>query len=311
MQQGAKAKAPQPHNFSPKRWVFFGTPREAVLVLDALERAGFLPALVVTQPDRPKGRGMKLAASPVKEWARERRIAVLQPASLKDPAQEERAALSRTSWEFFVVAAYGLIIPQWLLDIPRAGALNVHPSLLPRYRGPSPIQSQLRADDRACGVSIIAMDAQMDHGPIVAQKSVPPPAWPLPAPRLGEILWREGGALLAATLPRWLSGDIAPLPQDHARATYTRKLKKEDGLIDLAGDPYQNYLKYCALQPWPGVYFLHRPPHGAPQRIKITDAHFAHDAFIPRIVVPEGKKPLPYEIWRTAHPQGNVSPQGA
>ena len=190
----------------------------------------------------------------------------------------------------FIVAAYGKILPPALLAAPHQGTLNVHPSLLPKYRGASPIEGQLLADDRECGVSIMLIDEKMDHGSIVAQASITPDPWPLRARVLEELLAREGGKLLAEAIPPYLAGEIPPEPQDHTRATFVKKIKKEDGLIDLAADGYQNYLKFCAYDEWPGSFFFDN--NG--KRIKITDATFENGKFTPTRVIPEGKKEVAY-----------------
>ncbi|NBD73423.1 methionyl-tRNA formyltransferase, partial [Patescibacteria group bacterium] len=168
-------------------FVFFGTPELATVVLDELEAAGLVPTLITTQPDRPRGRGRALAPPPVKIWAHERGIDVLQPENLRDdPALD---VLLNSEWSYFVVAAFGMLIPKRLLEHPAHGCLNVHPSLLPKYRGSTPVQSQILADDPSCGVSIILLDEEVDHGPVLAQASISPEEWPLRASVLNGILW--------------------------------------------------------------------------------------------------------------------------
>lgn len=265
------------------RSVFFGTPRFAVTVLTALEEHGVLPSIVVTAPDRPAGRGLKLTPPPIKGWAAAHDIPCLQPASLKE-ASEELAIIQNSDWDVFLVAAYGKILPQSILDIPHHGTLNVHPSLLPRFRGASPIEAQILADERTVGVSIMQIDAEMDHGPLLAQASVTLDEWPIRARDLEVLLAAEGGALLSESLPAYLNGGLVPSPQDHAHATFCKKIKKEDGLIDLSIDGYQNYLKYCAYDEWPGTFFF---KNGV--RMKITEADFENGLFMPIRVIPEGK----------------------
>ena len=272
---------------------YFGTPRFSVWVLEELERAGLAPSLIVTQPDKPQGRGLKLAAAPAKAWAAEHGVVALTPRTLTrdDPDME---LLWNSDWDLFIVAAYGKIIPPELLALPRKGTLNVHPSLLPRFRGPSPIESQILADEKETGVSIMLLDDELDHGPVVAQASVTPEEWPVPASLLEEILARAGGELLAEAIPLWLSGEVTAEPQDHARATFTKKIAKGDGLIDLGADGYQNYLAYCAYDEWPGSYFF-MEKNGKKLRVKITDARFENGTFVPVRVIPEGKKEVNYE----------------
>ena len=262
--------------------VFFGTPQFAVYVLEELEKAGVVPSLIVTAPDRPKGRGLVLTPPPVKDWALARDIAYLQPEKL---AGDDLDVLLNTEWDLFIVAAYGKILPEPLVHAPTHGTLNVHPSLLPKFRGASPIESQILADERTVGVTIMKLDKEMDHGPIVSQASITLDEWPIRARDLEELLAREGGALLAETLEPYMDGSLKPTEQDHTQATFTKKIKKEDGLIDLSADGYQNYLKFCAYDEWPGTFFF---KDGT--RIKIVDADLKNGLFVPLRVIPEGKK---------------------
>lgn len=277
---------------------FFGTPRFAVYVLDALEKTGVLPDVVITAPDRPAGRGLELHAPPVKDWALERDIPVLQPENLKQES-EVLALLKNSEWDLFLVAAYGKILPKDVLDTPQKGALNVHPSLLPKFRGASPIESQILSDEKTVGVTIMFMDEKMDHGSILAQASVTPEDWPLKASVLEAMLATIGGELLAETIPAWLGGSITPEEQHHDLATFTKKITKEDGLIEIGGRPtsvmeeYEKYLKYCAYDGWPGVYFF-AEKNGKKVRVKITDAEYKSGAFLPLKVIPEGKKEIAY-----------------
>ena len=266
------------------RIVYFGTPSFSTLVLDALDAAGYTPTVVVTVPDRPAGRGLEMTSSPVKQWALAHEVPVVQPESLKDDSAE-LDLIKNSEWDLFIIAAYGKILPQSILNIPAHGALNVHPSLLPRFRGSSPIESQILQDEKEVGVSVMVMDAKMDHGPILAQARIVPDPWPVKARELEEVLWSEGGALLAESIPAYLDGSLKPEEQNHAKATLTSKLSKEDGLIDLSADGYQNYLKFCAYDGWPGTYFFQDG-----KRIKINDAVLENGQFKPLRVTPEGKK---------------------
>ncbi|XKT74328.1 MAG: methionyl-tRNA formyltransferase [Patescibacteria group bacterium UBA2163] len=273
--------------------VFFGTPHFAVQTLEALEAAQLLPDIVITAPDKPAGRGLLLKPSPVKEWAEDREIPVLEPESLKKDS-ETLDLLYNSEWDLFIVSAYGKILPKAIIDLPAHGTLNVHPSLLPRFRGASPIESQILENEQNTGVTIMLMDEELDHGPVLAQASVTPEEWPLTAPLLDELLGHVGGELLTETIPTWIAGEITPEAQNHDKATYTRKIEKADGEIDLTDDGYQNYLKYCAYSGWPGTFFRHIKNDGDMIRVKITDATFEDGAFIPRLVVPEGKKETEY-----------------
>lgn len=240
-------------------FVFFGTDDFSVIVLDELKKAGLLPALVITQPDRPKGRGLTLTPPPAKEWARENGIECLQPEVLDSSFHY---TLHAKRYTLFVVASYGLILPRHILDIPKHGTLNVHPSLLPKYRGATPLESQILNDEKEVGVTIMLMDEKMDHGPIVSCYQLPTTHYQLQpkASELRKTLAREGGKLLARTIPRWIAGEIKAVPQDDSQATYTRKFAKEDGLIDLAGDAKQNFLKIQAFVGSIGTYFFASPP---------------------------------------------------
>ena len=272
--------------------VFFGTPQLSVWVLEELKAAGIVPALIVTAPDTPQGRNLKLEPTPVKAWAQENDVPVLEAPSLKDRATIPE--LANSEWDLFIVAAYNFILPQWLLDLPKHGTLNVHPSLLPKLRGPSPVRSAILRDQKdAVGVSVMLLDAQIDHGPIVAQATVELENWPIAGHILDELLFREGGRLLAEAIPPWLSGEVTPEEQNHDQATFSKKFTKEDGLLDLNDDPYKNYLKFCAFDGWPGTYFF--VTHKAKQlRVKITDAAYQDQEFAIKKVIPEGKKEVGY-----------------
>jgi methionyl-tRNA formyltransferase len=272
-------------------FVFFGTPQFAVFVLEELLREGLKPSLVVTAPDKPQGRGLLLTPSPVKVWAEKNKIPFLQPVKLDDAFVAE---LKTNSYELFIVAAYGKIIPKEVLDIPSHGTLNVHPSLLPKYRGASPLQSQILEGEKEIGVTIMLIDEEMDHGPIVAQQKVDVEEMPS-APKLLEILAHSGGKLLSEIIPKWIDKKIKPKEQNHEEATFTKKITKEDGLINLKNDDqYKNYLKYLALDPWPGIYFfaLRREQK---IRVAIKKAEFVDDKFIIKEVLPEGGKVMAFD----------------
>jgi methionyl-tRNA formyltransferase len=273
------------------RIAFFGTPELAVYVLDVLDEAGITPSMIITAPDKPAGRKLKQTPSPTKTWADTHDIETAQPHSMQD--NDELELLMNSEWDLFIVAAYNHILPLHVLQIPKHGTLNVHPSLLPKNRGPSPIRSALLHDERdAVGVSIIALDTEMDHGPIVAQATVELEQWPVLGRELDAILFTEGGRLLTEVIPLWLSGGITPVEQEHSKATVTKKIKKIDGEIQRTQDGYINYLKYCAYDGWPGVFFFHNG-----KRIKVTQASYKDDSFVIEKVIPEGKKEIPYSVW--------------
>lgn len=272
------------------KFAYFGTPIFSTFVLDELEQASFIPSLVVTTPDKPAGRGLELNQSAVKKWAVARDIPVLQPEKFDENAV---ATLRAAKYEFMVVAAYGKILPASVLSITKGKNLNVHPSLLPRYRGTSPVESQILADEKNVGVSVILMDEQMDHGPVVVKERIEIPEWPIARDTLNERLWHAGGKLLADSLPAWLSGTILPTPQNHTDATFTKKMDKEDGLVDLGADGRKNYLKYLAYEGWPGTYFFVQKDDKQ-VRVKITKASFVNGKFVIERVIPEGKREMAY-----------------
>lgn len=236
----------------PIRAVFMGTPRFAVPALTALADVGCDIVGVYTQPDRRSGRGRRHAASPVKQAALERGLPVFQPASIRRDA-DARAQLTTLEPHLIVVAAYGLFLPPETLRLPPLGALNIHPSLLPRYRGPSPVAAAILADDVATGVTVIQLDEGMDSGPILAQAETPIGAAET-ADALTARLFDMGAALLADILPKWSAGDIAPAPQDESRATITRLLSREDGAIDWRMTAVQIARQARAYHPWPGSF---------------------------------------------------------
>jgi methionyl-tRNA formyltransferase len=276
------------------RIVFFGTPDIAVWVLEELHAKNIIPDLIVTNPDTPQGRKMLFTPPPVKRWAGERDIEVVQPASLRDEAVHER--LLRGDYDLFIVAAYGKMLPKEIVDAPVHKTLNVHPSLLPKFRGASPIRSAILEDERNTGVSIIELDEEMDHGPIIAQAPVviDEKDWPLRGTVLDEKLARMGGALLAETIPAWIDGTITPKEQNHEEATFCSKITKADGEITLTDDPYKNLLKIRAYDGWPGTFF-YTEHHGVRTRVKIIDAELASDGSLHILrVIPEGKKEMDY-----------------
>lgn len=231
--------------------VFIGTPDFAVPSLRRLAKAGHKIAAVVTQPDRPAGRGRRAAPPPVKTAAEQLGLRVLQPETLRDPAVvAEIAALEP---EVLVAVAYGQLLRPDVLAIAPKGVLNVHPSLLPRWRGASPITAAILAGDVETGVTIMLMDAGLDSGPVLAQERVAVEASDT-AGYLGGRLAARGAALLVHTLPRWLASQIQPAPQDDSQATVCRLVRKEDGAIDWSLPASDTWRRVRAYNPWPGAY---------------------------------------------------------
>ena len=233
------------------RTVFMGTPAFAVPVLMALVEGGYHVVGVYTQPDRPTGRGRTVAVSPVKRFALDLGFEVYQPPSLKDTAAlEELEALKP---EVMVVAAYGLIIPQQMLDLPPHGMVNVHPSLLPRHRGPSPVANAILEGDEVTGVTIILVGPRVDAGPVLGSRQVKIEAEATTG-TLTTTLFQVGADLLMETLPRWLRGEIEPQPQDEAQATSSRMLSKKDGEIDWRLPALEIWRRVRAFDPWPSTH---------------------------------------------------------
>ncbi len=257
------------------RVVFMGTPEFAVPSLAALLAEGYQVAGVYTRPDRGAGRGRQVAASPVKALARANGLPVYQPRTLRDEAvQAELAALAP---DLIVVAAFGLIIPPAVLDLPRFGCLNVHGSLLPRHRGAAPIAAAIMAGDTQAGISIMRLDAGLDTGPVLSKASLPI----APDETTGSLtprLARLGAELLVATLPPWLAGQLEAVPQDEAQATYAPRLGKDAGQIDWSQSVAAIARQVRAYNPWPSAFTLWRGDN-----LKVIGAHVADGADLPPV----------------------------
>ena len=239
-------------NPPPWRTVFMGTPACAIPVLDALAaNPETAPVAVSTPPDRRRGRGRKPEPPPVKRRALELGIPVAQPASLSDPGAV--AQLASYQPDIIVVAAYGRLLPPNVLALPRFGCLNLHPSLLPRHRGPAPVAGTILAGDAVTGISVMLLDEGMDTGPIIAQRprAIAPDD---DAATLTDALFRDGAALLHEIIPQWAAGAITAAPQDDARATYTAKIERADGQADWTLPAPQLARMQRAYTPWPGLY---------------------------------------------------------
>ena len=194
------------------KFAFFGSSRFSVIVLGELEQAGYIPACIITTPDKPRGRKLILTPTPVKGWAIAKNIKVLDPIRLDAGFIKELNPLvtnqrSGDHWDLFIVASYGKIISDAIINIPKCKTLNVHPSLLPKYRGASPLQNTILDDTKQTGVSIIRIDEKMDHGPIIAQENMNIDKWPT-YEGFEEMMARKGGQLLAKTMPEWVKDKI-------------------------------------------------------------------------------------------------------
>ncbi|MFA6253637.1 MAG: methionyl-tRNA formyltransferase [Candidatus Paceibacterota bacterium] len=295
-------------------FAFFGTDEFSVKVLETLKGRGLVPSLIVTVPDKPKGRKMIMTPPLVKVWGEENGVKIIQPASLKNfladpksdlvPQSTTSDQLSKKDFEkldFSLVASYGKIIPQEILDLPTHGTLNIHPSLLPKYRGPSPLETAILNGDSETGVTIIKLDTEMDHGPVLAQEpfdlsseqGVPLYNFEQLRDKTAEL----GAELLVKFLPDYLSdlpaqaGKIELQEQGHDQATYTKKFVKPDGFLDPSSSTLINYRKILALNPWPGTYLEYPGPTGK-IRVIIRQAHLEENELVYDLVTPEGRKEM-------------------
>jgi methionyl-tRNA formyltransferase len=283
-------------------FIFFGTDSFSVGVLDELKTAGLIPQIIVTAPDRPAGRGNKMKKPEVKIWAEENNVKILQPEKLDSDFVKQIEG----EWDMFALASFGKIIPNSVLEISKKGMLNVHPSLLPKYRGASPIESAMLADDKNTGVTIMLVDSDMDHGPILLQEVVEIKEWPTKI-ELETQLAKTGGQLLAQSMIMYQNDEIVPIEQDHEKATFTKKISKTDGLItpDFVLDAEELdtesareiFLKIQALNPWPGVYFFFKK-QGEDLRVKITEAEWINDNIKIKKVLPAGKNEMSWENFK-------------
>ena len=237
------------------RFAFFGTSVDSRFALEALEARGLAPALVIDSKTFPD-------------------------------------ELYNTEWDFFVVASYGKILPKDILDLPRHGCLNIHPSLLPKFRGPSPYVSAILEDERETGVTVMLMEQKMDAGPILAQAriAIEEADWPPKGLLLSQMLFTEGANLLAEALPLWIKGRLVPESQDESKATYTKKFNDADALINPQGGR-ADFLKIRAFDKSPRAYFINTKG----KRVIVTEANWKDGAIEIIKVLPEGKKEMSYE----------------
>lgn len=271
---------PQLHSF-----VYFGTPGVAAQTLLVLIEHGFVPALVVTSPDAPRGRGLSLTPSETKTLALEHAIEVFTSTSLDENAIGE---IKKHGCQYALCVAYGKIFPEALINAFPLGVLNVHYSLLPKYRGASPLEGALLAGETETGVTIQKMVKELDAGDIIAQESIAINESET-ARELRPRLIHMGAELLVKTLPDYLGSKIAPHEQDRSKATRSGKFNKDDGKLDLVDDPRKNWNKYRAFADSIGTYFIKDG-----KRYKITHAAFKNGTFVVERVIPEGKRETVY-----------------
>jgi len=275
----------QNHNL---KFVFFGTPDVASETLDILKDAGYVPSLIVTATDKPQGRKMILTPPPVKIWAIENNVEYIQPEKLNE---EIVTKLKSANADLFTVVAYGKILKEEIINMPTLGSINIHYSILPKYRGASPVESAILNGDTKTGISIQQMQYQMDAGPILAIEEVEIQKEET-APELRKKLIKLGGDLLVNILPKIINKEISPIPQNEDEATFCKKIKKEDGLVDLEKDnPIDIYNKYRAYKAWPRIFYFENE-----KRIIITEAILDKDnKFIIKKIIPEGGKEQEYK----------------
>ena len=291
-------------------FAFFGASEFAVKILDRLIENGYIPSLVVTAPDKTKGRKMIMTPPPIKIFAQKHNLKIIQSESLA--VKPPLGGLTAKWLDLFIVASYGKIIPKSILDIPKFGTLNVHPSLLPKFRGPSPIQSFILSGAEKTGVTIMLMDEQVDHGQILLQTEFEAQSTKheirnkfriqhsenlkLNSKQLEEKLAELSGQMLVDVIPKWIKGEIKAVEQDHSRATFTKKINKEDGLVDLEKDSPENiYRKFLAFQPWPGIYYF-TEKNNQKFRVIITDMEMSENGQLKiKKVKPESKNEMEYE----------------
>ena len=252
--------------------VFCGTPQFAVPTLEAVLAAGHEVALVITQPDRAGGRGMELQIPPVKKTALEYKIPITQPEKIKHNI-ELRQKLEDIRPEAILVVAYGRIIPQWMLDLPRYGNINLHGSLLPKYRGAAPIQWAVASGETVTGITTMRLDTGLDTGDMLLAQAIPI-GHEETAVDVYENLAAVGAELMVRTLRELAEGALYPHPQDHAQATLAPILTREDGLMDFTRTAKQLYDRWRGFQPWPGAHTTLRGKKLIAHKLHITNETF-------------------------------------
>lgn len=249
--------------------VFCGTPEFAVPTLEAVLAAGHEVALVVTQPDRPAGRAMEVQTPAVKRVALARGLPVVQPEKIKNN-MGFRAQLEQIKPDAILVVAYGRIIPEWMLALPRYGNINLHGSLLPKYRGAAPIQWAVANNETHTGVTTMLLEAGLDTGPMLLAQAVPIGEEET-AEDVFEGLAAVGAPLMVKTLAGLEDGSLRPVPQDHTQATLAPILRREDGLVDFSRTAKQIYNRWRGFQPWPGAYTALRGKKLILNRVRVAE----------------------------------------
>lgn len=275
-----------------KNIAFFGTPDFTTDFLDMLSAQGLTPSLIVTNPDRPVGRGMIMTPPGPALWAQEHGIGLIQPEHIDESVL---AMLAETPWDLFVVIAYGKILPATLIDMPKYGTINVHYSLLPAYRGATPVESAILNGDKTTGVCIQKMRYKLDSGPIIENEEVaiePNDTTLTLRARLND----KALVMLPKTIKKVFEGTVTMTDQDEAQATHCGKISKADGEIKLTDGPLFNDRKFRAHSAHVGTYFFIEK-NGKSIRVKVTRAHLHENNFIIDEVIPENGKVQPYDVF--------------
>jgi len=271
-------------------FAFWGTPEVSSKTLDILFNGGYIPKIIITSPESRSGRGMHINKTPVEIWAIEHNIQCLKPEKIDNDFIKE---FNDFNIDLSIVVAYGKILPENIIQSPKLGTINIHYSLLPKYRGASPLEGALLNGDTTTGISIQQMVFKLDSGPIIKEIEVPIDI-DATKEELRASLIKLGGEALCSVIPDIYSKNINPKYQEEEKATFCKKIKKEDGLINPSINQKENYNKYRAFYGWPGVYFFTQKDN-KDIRIKIVKAKYENDSFIIERVIPEGKKEISYQ----------------
>lgn len=272
------------------KFAFFGTPDVASKTLDILFNEDYIPSIIITSPDAPSGRGMRIKESPVSIWAKEHNIKCLKPEKI-DPIFINQ--FKELGIDLSIVVAYGKILKEELIQSPKFGTINIHYSLLPKYRGASPLESSLLNGDEKTGVSIQQMVFKLDSGPIMEKEETIIDINETKEDLKNRLI-KIGANLVCKIIPKIINNDIKRIDQDESIATNCSKIDKKDGELDLNNNPIENWNKYRAFYGWPGTYFF-KEKNKNKIRIKITSAKYENNSFIIERVIPEGKKEISYK----------------
>lgn len=270
------------------KFIFFGTPDVASKTLDILKEKGYVPKLIITSPDKPSGRGLEIHETPTSLWAKENKIECVKPEKITNEFINSLPLV-----DIYIVVAYGKILSEILINKPSLGTINIHYSLLPKYRGASPLEAALLNGDKETGVSIQQMEYKLDSGGILREEVLTIDINDSKN-KIRKTLIDLGANILCEILPQIQEREIIPKAQDETKVTFCKKIKKEDGEIDQNGNDIENWNKYRAFYGWPGIFFFIEK-NGKKTRIKITEAVYENGSFIIKKVIPEGKKET---IWK-------------